>query len=78
MTLIFWNAYGNGTVGASDDVAWDHALRVPIVPLCLSREEGVIFFPLEPKKQRSKKMNLKQIIITPDLRLVTMSSNISR
>ena len=24
---------------------------LPIIPLCLSREEGVIFFPLEPQKQ---------------------------
>ena len=35
---------------------------LPIIPLCLSREEGVIFSPLEPKKQRNKKR-------TPDLRL---------
>ena len=37
---------------------------LPIIPLCLSREG---FFPLEPKKQRSKKK-----IITPDLRLEIM------
>ena len=36
---------------------------LPIIPLCLSREEGVIFSPLEPKKQRSKKKK------TPNLRL---------
>ena len=48
---------------------WVRNLRsclLPIIPLCLSREEGVIVFPLEPKKQRSKKI----IIITPDLRLM--------
>ena len=29
---------------------------LPIIPLCLSREEDVIFFfPLEPKKQGRKK-----------------------
>ena len=35
---------------------------LPIIPLCLSREEGVIFFPLEPKKQRSKKKKKKLLI----------------
>ena len=29
---------------------------LPINPLCLSREEGTIFFPLEPKKQKKKKI----------------------
>ena len=37
---------------------------LPIISLCLSREEGVIFSSLERKKQRSKKKK------TPDLRLV--------
>ena len=38
---------------------------LPIIPLCLSREG---FFPLEPKKQRSK----KKTITTSDLRLEIM------
>ena len=32
---------------------------LPINPLCLSREEGVIFSPLEPKKQKKKKKKKK-------------------
>ena len=52
---------------------------LPIIPLCLSREETALpFFPLEPKKQRSQK---KKIIIkkniTPDLRLLAPSLTVS-
>ena len=45
---------------------------LPISPLCLSREESVIFFPLVPKKQRSqkkkreKKKNNAWSQVTPD------------
>ena len=38
----------------------------PFISVICFPEEGALFFPLEPKKQRSKKIKIK---ITPDLRL---------
>ena len=39
---------------------------LPIIPLCLSREGGVIFFPSPTEEAKKQKKNKK---ITPDLRL---------
>ena len=57
MTLIFWNAYGNGAVGASDDVAWDHALS--LLSLYVSHGKRALFFSLLSQKTKKQKNKFK-------------------
>ena len=36
--------------------------RLPIIPLCLSREDGVIFFPSRAKETKKQKKKKKRLI----------------
>ena len=46
---------------------------LPIIPLCLSREEGVIFFPLSSSALENKTRKKK----TPDRRLLKYQPSVS-